>query len=401
MLDVVLLIVCFILFIWVLFLSKSEKSFFVTMLWAFVYRLALLFLDYYHVISLPGSGADSEEFHRLAVENLYSSELEHYTNYEVFLTGLYALTDCSRLFAQYLNVIMGMLTLLWINKTMQIIDIDRRYRLQCVKILAILPNFAIFSAILLREAWVEMFVIMSIFYFVKWFKKKRGFYDIGISFACVIAATWMHVGCVALLIGYMICILLYDRNTMCVHFSRYSIAALGVLSLLLIFLLVYAESLFAKLGRFSDLSYGEIMETLVDIQDYSDAGSVYLTWLSYSNPIHLVLYVPLKMFYFMYSPIPFDWRNMMDVIAFLMDSSVYIFLSYNIIKSPIKKGENKYLRCFLIISFLFATFMLSMGTTAAGTAIRHRAKIVSVLVVCYGISMTYGGRMAPNAKRVN
>lgn len=389
MIGLILLVIGIALLLWLLFLAKQEKQFFHIMLWAFIFRFVLLLVDYLQIIILPGSGADSEVFHQIAVDNQASSEIEFYTNYEVFLTALYAITDCSRLFAQYLNLIMGLFTIYWLNKAMIIAQIDSIIRYKCLKCLAFLPNVAIFSVILLREAWIELFICISVYYFVKWFNERKGYKNLAASFACVIAASWMHEGCIALLLGYMICTFVYDRRTTCVHFSRYSIVALGVIALISIVLIIYADAFFGKLGQFVGLSSGEVMESVMGISESVEAESTYLTWLSYSNPVHLILFVPLKMFYFLYSPIPFDWRGIMDVIAFLMDSLIYLFLSYKIVMTSIPNKRIRNLRAFLLVAFLITTFMFSMGTIAAGTAIRHRAKILSILLFCYGLTMTY------------
>ena len=37
-------------------------------------------------------------------------------------------------------------------------------------------------------------------------------------------------------------------------------------------------------------------------------------------------------FYFLFSPIPLDWRHLMDILTFIMDSSIYLYLLYTIIK---------------------------------------------------------------------
>lgn len=389
MLDIILLVIASLLTIWFFTLSKSENALLRLMIWAFSLRFILLFLDYYHIIVLPGSGGDTETFHEYALNNQGSSIKDYLTNYSLFLTYLYAVTDCSRLFAQYLNLIMGMFTILWLNKAMKLANIDNKYRFRCIKILAFLPNVAIFSVILLREAWVELFIIISVYYFVKWFNDRKGIKNICISFVCIIAAAWMHVGCIALLFGYMICVLIYDRKAVRVHFSRYSIAAMIIMAVFIIVLLAYADSFFSRLSQYSGLASDEFIEAVMGLQDSVEAESAYLTWLSYSNPVHLVLFVPLKMFYFLYSPIPFDWRGMMDIVAFLLDSSIYLFLSYKIVSTSIVNKKFRYLRNFLLIGFLVITFMLAMGTISSGTAIRHRAKILSLLLVCYGITMSY------------
>lgn len=371
----------------VLLQARKERLVFNIVLCAFLIRVLFMLVDYYHIFSLPGSGGDSEDFNQYALDNQRKNEYYYVTNYELFLTYLYALTDCSRLFAQYLNVLLGTLSLVFLNKSLKLMKIDVRTRCKCILLFAFLPNMIIFSSILLREAWIEFFIILSVYHFIKWFLYKKR-YSLLFCFLCVLSATWMHNGCIALLIGYMICVVFYDRNNNRIKFSRRSIFTLTLMVLLMLFLFLNAETLFAKFGNLDEKTTSEIIEG--SMENTIEAGSAYLTWLSYSNPLHLILFVPLKMFYFLFSPIPLDWRTAMDVFAFLMDSTFYVLVFYEISKYKVEDKKMYYLRFFLLLSFLVVTLMFSLGTIASGTAIRHRAKIFSLLVVCYGLSKVYG-----------
>lgn len=128
---------------------------------------------------------------------------------------------------------------------------------------------------------------------------------------------------------------------------------------------------------------------MVSGYDENRANSAYLTWLKVDDPILGVIFSPLRMFYFLFSPIPFDWRGISDVIAFTMDSSVYAYLCWKIFQY--RKNENGKmnvaLRRYLIIGILAMTFVFAFGTKNAGTAMRHRAKYATLFVVTYAVSI--------------
>lgn len=356
---------------------------------AFFVRVLLMFADYLQLFPIPGSGADTEAFHLNAVANqlVICDNWYYITNYDYFLTILYSLTDCSRLFAQYMNVIMGMIMLLYLNKTLKELYVDTRIRLQILTITSFMPNIMIFSAVLLREAWVEMFIMLSLYYFVHWYVRKGQGLHLVMSLSCVMAASWMHAGSIAVAVGYLVCILVYDRYTSKIKISKYTYVALFLVAAFVLLVLANADTLLSKLGSLEEKSVEEFVADKYNNNE--DAGSTYLQWVSLSSPLEIVLYSPLKMFYFLYSPIPFDWRGLMDIIAFVFDSVIYIFLSYKIIRSKVQIKRYRYLLLFIGISFLFATLVFSFGTIASGTAIRHRAKILTLLLVCYGIAMSY------------
>ena len=62
-------------------------------------------------------------------------------------------------------------------------------------------------------------------------------------------------------------------------------------------------------------------------------------------------------------------------------------------KNKTEKKEQKYLIRFLLISFFIATFVFAFGTIASGTAVRHRAKLIALLFVCYGLTRVYKAKV--------
>lgn len=349
----------------------------------FFIRVIVMFLDYYEIVGIPGNG-DETQFHWTALDNQYSREETKITNYTVFLTIFYRLTNCSRLLAQYLNVLMGMFFLVYLNKTLKIVNAENKIRKRLLVIATFMPNLIIFSSILLREAWIEMFVMMSIYHYVNWFIRDGKSYHAFMSLVFVLCASWMHSGCVVIVIGYLLSFVFFERNTKQIKTSNTFIPSLFLLSLFAAFL-YYNASLFSdKFGSISNVAAEDMMVDMYTVT--GDSGSTYLSWLNVTTPLQAVFFSPLKMFYFLFSPIPFDWRNLLDVIAFTMDSMIYIFLFYQIYRNWTNSKENRYLICFLLISFFIATFVFAFGTIASGTAVRHRAKIIALLFVCYALS---------------
>lgn len=92
------------------------------------------------------------------------------------------------------------------------------------------------------------------------------------------------------------------------------------------------------------------------------------------------------MFYFLFSPLPTNWRGFGDIIAFIIDSSFYIFLCWNIAKNY--RFSNKFgnIKLFLLIGLSISVFVFAFGTYTAGTALRHRAKLLPMLTVLYAVS---------------
>ena len=57
-----------------------------------------------------------------------------------------------------------------------------------------------------------------------------------------------------------------------------------------------------------------------------------------------------------------------------------------IFKNIVVNKQHRLLKRYLLISILVTTFLFSLGTSNSGTAIRHRAKMCSVVLVVWAIS---------------
>lgn len=347
-------------------------------------RIVLLFADYYHWFTILNSGADTEMFHMVARYNA-TNIIDHPRGgggYAKFLTIVYTLTDCSRLIAQYINVLFGMSIIMLVNSCMDMLEVARRNKKIAICILALLPNLNIFSAILLREAWVEFFVALSLYYFVKWFLRGNGLY-IGLVVASVLSAAYMHAGVIGLILGYAIAFVTYNPRTGAVTFSRTTIVSLIFMGLITVGVSSYMDLFTSKFAGY---------ESIDDIVAVTNAGadnkgdSAYLQWINSNSVVQSLLFAPLKMAYFLFSPLPTEWRRLSDVIGFLIDGMIYMGMCYAAYKYKADDIINTNLKRYLVVAILITTFIFGYGTSNAGTAFRHRTKIASVVVLTFAVS---------------
>lgn len=120
------------------------------------------------------------------------------------------------------------------------------------------------------------------------------------------------------------------------------------------------------------------------------AGSGYLQSITTDSLAQIVMYLPLFMFYFLFSPTPDMFRGALDIISFILNSSIFIYLisnginTFRQIKNRLSVKEKKVIKC-LFVSILFTVAVFSIGTRNAGTAMRHRDKVVPLLIVMFAI----------------
>lgn len=89
--------------------------------------------------------------------------------------------------------------------------------------------------------------------------------------------------------------------------------------------------------------------------------------------------VPARLLYFLFSPFPWDIRLPAHIIGYV-DGAIYLALVALILANVGKIWRNPAARMVLLV-FLVLLVSLALGTANFGTAIRHRAKLVLLLVV--------------------
>lgn len=349
----------------------------------FFLRFALMYVDYNQWIQIPHSGTDTETFHCISENNQVLLEKNKLTNYTDFLTILYSVTNSSRLIAQYVNVLLGIGVLIVVRKCMFLLNISLAIQKRTLLIIALLPNFIIFSGILLREAWVEFFTAISVLYFIRWFIGGKRFNLIA-TVMSVLLASYMHAGVIGVLIGYIFAFMTYNPLTGKVQISRYSIISIVLLTALMILFTNYSNMFLTK---FYNANLKSEEDFIAMLNNTGGGGSDYLTWINTTGALQGLFYTPLKMFYFLFSPLPTEWRGISDLFGFLFDGMIYLILFISIIRSKIVSYFSNLLKKYLLVSLFITIFIFAFGTSNAGTAFRHRAKILSLIVLTFAIAV--------------
>lgn len=349
----------------------------------FLLRLILLIFSVTDIIPVPDAHVDAETFHEVSVSNQSFSitNWENRTNYTIILSILYAVTDCSRWFAQFVNLTFGVYVLIYIRRILCTLKVDHNTKKTIMLIAAFMPFLNIYSVVLMREAWVSFFVVFSLYHFICWYiGRGNNSVNIVLTIVGLMLAMFMHAGAIGILVGYSFAFLTYYRKQNCMKISSSTYVAFFFLGIFALILFLNIEIFAAKLMTSDIGAYAEKKSA------GEGGGSDYLTWLDLSSPINMLIFSPLKMFYFLYSPVILDWRGMNDIAAFLLDSLFYIIATWIIITRRVVNPKYKLLKRYLIIAFFVTTFLFSFGTANTGTAIRHRAKIASIVLVLWSLS---------------
>ena len=349
---------------------KADRPVAVILTLAYLLRLLVLYADTYQLVPNPFTGLDTEDFHNATLAFL-AGDGPIKTNYTYVLAFFYRVFgDCGRFAAQFFNVMLSFGAVALLYWALRMLDVSRRTLLTAVSVVAFMPATVCLSGVLLREAWIEFFLMLSACCFVRWYL-KGGVWNEVVCLVATFAAMLMHAGCIGALAVYMLGFFLC-RTWKTEGARTYALTA-GTAALFILPLLILPELLLAKFVNAA--SAGSTLDVVPVV-----AGSTYLLWMQKLGVGLRLLLSPVRMFYLLFSPLPFDWRCLSDAAVFCVDSLVYIVLVVLMFRPPLL-GKAVQLKRFLGYAVLLMTFLYALGTTNAGTAVRHRAKFLPVLVL--------------------
>lgn len=334
---------------------------------------------------LPNSGADSEDYYSTAIyisENLSRLGTQRLGLYADFKGILLNLIGPNRIFSQYFNVLLSISVMEILTKIMEELKVSYSKLERTLFLYALFPNNIILSSIFLRESIIIFLVALSLYHFINWFNKNR-ILDAFLSLVYILIGMAFHSGVVGVIIGYIVGFLFYEKNK-----DRFVVTEKTLVSLFVILILtltsynLFGDYLFGKFGDISDTE--NIYLTANKVREYS--GSIYLESLEINGVLDLIFKGPIRAFYFLFSPLPLDWRGIFDIISFLFDSIFYLFTLIYAMKNLKENKTNINLSIILLISILATSFIFGIGVSNAGTAIRHRQKIISLFIILLGIT---------------
>jgi len=356
---------------------------------AYIIRLFAMFWDIYarNIFAFPGSGNDTENF--------LNSALKIYESSNMFTIGIYGglytktlatffrLILPHRLIGQYINVLLGVSIVVILYKILVMLDVNEKTIKYSMIIMVFFPNAVINSAILLRENIIVFFALLSFYYFIKWYKTSLNKYVI-FSLLSLLVATAYHSGVIGLAAGYIFMYLFYNHKKNKFVFSKNTVIIFILLLIISTNVYIYYNDVFlAKFSRVQNI------EDLYEVASGRLGGSAYLTSLTINSWWQLILYSPIYMFYFLTSPLPWTWRGFGDILAFSIDGIFYIYFLFYSIYFSRKYRFKDYIFIGTIISILATVFIFGVGVQNAGTAMRHRHKIVPIIIIAYAMVQDY------------
>jgi 4-amino-4-deoxy-L-arabinose transferase-like glycosyltransferase len=383
--------------LFVLALAKKSPAISLILIFAFLLRIFLSLFNYY-IGGLPESNGDAIIYEQLAwnwsqgdlstVLSRYSilSHFDHTHKSVVspayflswLLALLYNLTDRSLLMAQTISVMFGMGSVYLGWKISGEIWSEQVAK-KCAWVMAFFPSWVLYSALFMREVYIYFFTLFALIAIVKWVKYNNFKYIIG-AVVGFIAASLFHG---AMILGlFVFLVFVFYRSSKDMFKAHLSVKTFFVQLIIVILGILIAIAFFQSaftipyIDNFEDISVNKIIERIART---AFGESQFPDWLLPYGFWDLIWKTPIRIFYFMFSPMPWNISEPIHLFG-VMDGLLYVVLfTYlwkwrkKIIKEPPAK----------IFITMLAVYMLvfSLGIGNSGTALRHRAKLFPIIVV--------------------
>ena len=306
----------------IIILLNSDNRYKVHIILSYLLRCAFLFFDFYgsSLFTLPHSGVDTENFYNagllyMKTNNIWNENFFGGT-YSKFIGIILKAIGDNKLFIQYINVILAILTIFLLNRILEILSIEHKIERIMVMILCYLPNNIIISCLILRESLIICLAALCILYYVKYMVYQQNNYLL-ISIISIMLSALFHSGMILILIAILIVEILKNK-------SKNLVINIVLITGTLLVLFIYRDTIFRKF-----ITQGEII--LSNDSYSSEAGSGYLSSVYINSLSDIIKYGWLKAIYFIASPTVLYWRGFVDILSFVLDSLVYIILSIRII----------------------------------------------------------------------
>tara|TARA_B110000977_G_C10937409_1_gene439506 strand:- start:58 stop:774 length:717 start_codon:yes stop_codon:yes gene_type:complete len=202
----------------------------------------------------------------------------------------------------------------------------------------------------------------------------------------VLLSALFHSGMLLSLLFYGFIFLFFDVKKVGFNFSFKKIAGLVLFCGLVGAFISFDNSILS--GKLAILKSFGVNESLgfverLDLRKAEPGGATYLRNFEINSLLDLVILMPLKLVYFIFSPMPYDVRGLGDIAAILFNSSFFYYLVYTIVRSRkyIQKNVLKIYPKIFIFLVLIVSLGFAFGTENSAIAMRHRTKIFPALLM--------------------
>ena len=330
----------------------------------------------------PSIGADSDAilFHEIAVEvsrmGLFDTKYNIGWLYSMFLGSIYRLTVDSIFLGSVLSCLAWLGSALALNKSIQLLGIQKKYRDLALLFYAVIPSSIFFTSVTLREVYQLLFVNLLVYSSLMIIIRHNKIFW-GLLFISAFGMGLLHFGLV--LYGILAAVLTF-------YFTSIKGDRLFSLELIIFYVPVLALLGYGGMNLFVEIVPFDFTDGLASaVESYqaghNEARAMYTFKPEIDGLFDLILFMPVSLLQYFLEPLP--WRVATPLDAALFIENIFRFtLIFFAIRSFFKvKLFFKTPLMFLILMFLALETLWALGTVNWGSAVRHHIPGMGLLMI--------------------
>jgi hypothetical protein len=350
---------------------------------ALILRIIFALVNTY-IVPLPDTQFDSNFFERYAWElyekNIGVNDINFYGNglgYPLYLSYFYYIFEVrSPLFLQSLSVGAGVAVVFFSYKiSTKIWDIKSSKRVALL--VAIFPSLVLYSSIIMREMFILLFILISYYYLIDYFSEfKVKINNLFFALVSFTIAGSLHGLALIFLVGFFFTAIYFCMRGFIKCKIKYKFLLIP-LFVVLLFIFEYFEFYIPYVGNLDKITN---IDTYIQASNNRLLGNAsYPEFFKTDNWIQYLIYLPLRVLYFIGSPFIWDIKDTKHIVGYI-DSIFYFYLFFSFFRHYSSIMNNQALRGILysIIPILMA---FSIATSNFGGAIRHRSTMIVFFII--------------------
>jgi len=306
--------------------------------------------------------------------------------YSKIIGAIYFISGRVPLLVQFVNVVLGVLIVYYVYKIIIEFGATKRSAQIGSVITALFPTSCLYSAITLREIFISFFTIVSVFYFLKWLNSGK-VSKLVLAAAFLLLSSTLFGAMIVIGVVYAIFFIFYEAKIKKWRLVSKQIFLGIFIVTLVIMIIIFNPFLTDKLpGDLSLVFSPDYMSYKVTV--VARGGTAYLVGFTPNSILDIILQSPVRMVYFLLAPFPWMISSPGQILG-LIDALLYLVLVfYSIIGLKYLKRYNNPAFWAVILMLLIIIGTFAWGVSNFGTAIRHRQKIVGLIIAVSSLGIT-------------
>lgn len=345
----------------------------------------------YYVIELPDSSDDAIRFQQTAFRlaelpwgELLLNPITGAYAYSWLLSIILKVTGGGLLTMISTNVLFGSLIVYYVAQIARELA-GIKAALSAAAFIALWPTLILYSAITMREAIIVLLLVAGVYYIVTGFQRRSvTFVTLGwlLCFLTVILHTAMLVP-----FGIISAAVLIARAGVRIPpsptqngrwFSFSTRAVILGLTLIAMVIVFSTGAGLEKIATYASSSDG-LFDALGNQQVYgARSRAAYLVGMSAHTPTEALAHLPVRLIYFILSPFPWNVTSAGDLVAMLDALMFGAFMCLLILQFT--KRQFSAPTALMAIVAIATISVLASATSNYGTALRHRSKMIPIVV---------------------